>query len=100
MDESAAQYFGSWDGKRERALYDLAKEYHDRCEAYDRTICTGPVTKDGIMPRTYSESYLIGKNARLIRQQVIELGLKLGLKEEEIDRAIAKYSQDGEGNRG
>lgn len=39
--------------------YEIALEYCTRAEAYDRTVCTGPITKDGIMPNGYKELYLV-----------------------------------------
>ena len=42
------------------AAFALAEEYNARCEAYDRTVCTGPTTKDGIQPADARELGLIG----------------------------------------
>lgn len=50
----------------------LAKQYHDRCEAYDRSVCTGPVGIDGIMPATARELNLITRNAQLVRKEILE----------------------------
>jgi hypothetical protein len=36
-------------------IWALAKQYHEETEAYDRTICTGPITEDGITPMNSNE---------------------------------------------
>ena len=39
-------------------------DYYMACEAYDRTVCTGPIGRDGIQPATAREFGLINQNAR------------------------------------
>jgi len=31
----------------QKQLRELAREYHERTEAYDRTVCTGPIVRGG-----------------------------------------------------
>ncbi len=49
--------------ERELQLDALAREYYRRTEEYDRTVCTGPVTRDGIIPATSRERGLINRFA-------------------------------------
>lgn len=44
--------------------------YYDECEAYDRSVCTGPVCRDGIMPMTARERSLVGQHALKKRDEV------------------------------
>jgi hypothetical protein len=48
----------------EQRLLDLAQQYVTEVETYDRTVCTGPVLRDGIMPATRHEFALVNRNAR------------------------------------
>lgn len=52
-------------------LAPYAVEYHERCEAYDRTVCTGE--RDGIaMPQNGRESAMINRNSREVRAELTE----------------------------
>lgn len=53
-------------------LEELVRQYHERCEAYDRTVCTGPTGRDGVMPATPHERALINLNAQRVRQEILE----------------------------
>lgn len=67
-----AEYFGTFTvTEPELQLVDLARAYHEQCEAYDRTVCTGPISKsDGIMPATNWERILINRNAIATRKRL------------------------------
>jgi hypothetical protein len=44
--------------------FSFARDYHERCEAFDRTVCTGPVGRDGgVLPATPAERVAIERNA-------------------------------------
>ena len=58
--------------EREKQLMDLAKEYHDSCDAYDDRICSGKNEYKESTPRTSVEFNLINKKTYL----TIELGLQ------------------------
>lgn len=45
-------------------LYQRVKAYYDDCEAYDRTICTGPIVHGSVIPANYRELGLINRYAR------------------------------------
>ena len=72
------------------AAFALAEEYNARCEAYDRTVCTGPTTKDGIQPADARELGLIGQNAIAVLADVTIKALDQGVTVEELRRAISK----------
>ena len=43
----------------------LSREYHLRCESYDRTVCTGSLDQHGdIRPANGHELALVNRNAR------------------------------------
>jgi hypothetical protein len=49
---------------RDRKVHELAKRYHEECEAYDREHCSGPIIRGGIVPMTPDERKAIGRYAR------------------------------------
>lgn len=62
----------------ERKLRELAEEYHRRTEAYDRTICTGPIKRGAIMPANGWEASQINRHAIGVRDALEAGALKLG----------------------
>ena len=44
-------------------ITELAKEYHDRCDAYDRQVCTGKNRYGEPMPTTTWQHVAVNKNA-------------------------------------
>lgn len=44
-------------------LRELAEKYHADCEAFDRTVCTGPIVDGGIMPANAKEGAAINRHA-------------------------------------
>jgi hypothetical protein len=65
-------YLGVWPAREEKCLYELATEYHERTETYDRTVCTGGFRNGRILPATGHETMLINRNALAIRQELRE----------------------------
>lgn len=47
----------------QRRLSAAAEQYVAETEAYDRTVCTGPIKHDSIMPATSREHSLVNRNA-------------------------------------
>lgn len=77
-------------------LLDLAREYHERCEAYDRIVCTGPIGPEGgILPATAREFGLINANAAAVRADVIRKGEREGRTSKDIVRAIREFARHG-----
>lgn len=77
----------------EMKLRDLAQEYHDRTEAFDRTVCTGPIWHGGIMPANGQERSLINKHAKEVRDMIYREALKLGFTTKRIREAIAHHGR-------
>lgn len=70
------------------ALIDLAAEYHRRTEEYDRTVCTGPMGRDGIMPATTKELFLINRNARDVWHELVKKAVEQGFSRDEFRREV------------
>ena len=49
-----------------------AQRYIDETERYDRTVCTGRIGKDGILPANDKEHSLICRHAREIEKRLLE----------------------------
>jgi hypothetical protein len=69
-------------------LLDLAREYYRRTEAYDRTVCTGPMTRDGIMPATYRERGLINHHAGIVLSELRKQAERQGFTKDEFRSAM------------
>ncbi len=86
--------YGTWlaETAEEKALRELAEQYHTRCEAYDRTVCTGtsPRTGDAI-PVTPYEFRSINANALRVRDEIIRQGRSMGFTTEQVTHAIQNY---------
>lgn len=87
MQEILADPIGS---RSDIALIQLADQYHELCEAYDRKICTGPIVKDGIMPNTDEERILINKNAKEVRTRLGAEATCLGFTTQQWREAISE----------
>jgi hypothetical protein len=83
-------YFGEFPPPDER-LIALARAYHERTEAYDRTVCTGPIGRDGIMPATPREFGLINRNAALVKNELALEAQRLGFTRAELHREIFHF---------
>ena len=77
--------------ERDKRLYDYATRYHTECEHYDRTVCTGPVCENSILPATYHELVLINRNERAVRKRIEKEATKEGYTQEELVRSISKW---------
>lgn len=78
-------------GGTPRALLDLAARYHRECEAYDLTVCTGPMGRDGILPANYHEAALINRNAWQVLARMKELARAAGFADKELWGAIGRH---------
>ena len=52
-------------------LVQLAEKYHRVTEAYDLTVCTGPIVHGSIMPATHFERERINRNARGVFESIV-----------------------------
>lgn len=80
----------------ERARHDIAREYYLRAEAYDLTVCTGPMGRDGILPRTDREGVLINRNAIALRKELMD---RTGMSYREFIGALQAYDRSGQWER-
>ena len=67
-------------------LIKLAAYYHDSTEAYDRTVCTGPIVSGEIQPASPREFYLISRNASYTIKMI--LADEPGITRKELHQAI------------
>lgn len=84
------QFMGTFEiSEKDRFLYDLAQQYHERCEAYDQTVCTG--RRDGIaIPRDSEQLGLINRHALQVRRELLQQVLAKGLTKNDFIRAIQR----------
>lgn len=72
----------------------LAREYNDRTEAYDRTVCTGPITHGEIRPMNHHELALINRNALKVRREIEDRAMReRGIDRIELIKAIRKHDR-------
>lgn len=72
----------------ENSMREIAQAYHDRCEVYDLTVCTGPMSRDGIRPADAREIAIISRHAR---QVLADLSNESGFSIDELRGAIRYY---------
>lgn len=56
---------------RDNKMRELAQSYVNRCEAYDRTVCTGPMMHGEITPVGGHEIGLVNRNARQVLWSIV-----------------------------
>jgi len=85
-------YLGNFQPSEESAfLWELAKEYHERTESYDRTVCTGPIINDAIVPMNNFERSKTLMNAHKIRKEIYQRALDRGIEKNKVKKAIVNY---------
>lgn len=72
-------------------LVKLADEYHQRTEAFDRTVCTGPVGHAGIQPANAREAGLVNASALQIRRELVDRAVHAGFTESQFKEALMHY---------
>lgn len=75
---------------RMRWLIELATEYHTKTEAYDCTVCTGPVRDGGIMPATSQQHSLINCHAQAVHRELFGKARDLGFTADEWRKALRR----------
>ena len=75
---------------QENKAHELAERYRDETEAYDRTVCTGPIVDGEIMPNGYYELGLINRNARKVLADLMSEAEQFGVTRQEMQRAISR----------
>ena len=72
------QIMGNWQTGINSKLLDLAQQYYDRTERYDRIVCTGPIRNGSIMPADGTQFSLINRNARRVMNELMKEVIDLG----------------------
>lgn len=89
LQQALALFYGKFSIEgRDRVLVQLADEYHQRTEAFDRTVCTGPMGHDGIMPANHRQLALINANAQRIRRELVDRAVQAGFTEAQFKEAM------------
>lgn len=78
--------------EKNRKLHEYAKSYHEQTEAFDRTVCTGPIVNGSIMAATTREAALSSRNARRVRGEIALQAVEHGISSDELNRAIRDYA--------
>ena len=87
--EARALFYGDFSIEaQDHVLVQLADEYHQRTEAFDRTVCTGPMGHDGIMPANHRQLALINANAQRIRRELVDRAVQAGFTEAQFKEAM------------
>lgn len=92
-DGFMAFYFGTWEPSQTAPLAALGAEYHERCEAFDRTVCAGPEVDGSIIPMDHRDRMLISRYAQRVRHELIDRGERLGFSRADVDQAIRKAEE-------
>lgn len=71
-----------------RALEEIAMQYHDNTERYDRTVCTGRMMNGVAVPADSRQFSLINRNAHVERNNAIRKGQDIGYNSDVVERAI------------
>lgn len=71
-------------------LRELAEQYHAECEAYDRTVCSGPILENAIMPLTSRERGLVHWNSVQVFVRLRRRAQAMGYSEGQLWREIGR----------
>jgi hypothetical protein len=92
MDQKAfsREYLGRFlrQTKEEEVALRLARQYHLETEAFDRSVCSGPVVDGSVWPSDGRELALVNRHAIQVRRRIIEDGRRQGVGGSLILRAI------------
>jgi len=80
---------------RDPDLVKLADEYHQRTEAFDRSVCTGQMGHGGILPANPQEAALINANAHRIRRELVDRAGRAGFTEAQFKEAMLHHIRRG-----
>lgn len=75
----------------EEFLRTLAERYAKETEAYDRTVCTGPIVRGSIQPADARQLALIGRASRIIFAHLCVEAEAKGLSVVDLRRAIGAH---------
>jgi hypothetical protein len=77
--------------EEDNKLHELAQRYHDETEAYDRTVCTGPIVDGSIQPFGGRQTVLINQHARQVFLRIETEAASHGISKAEMWRAIGRH---------
>jgi hypothetical protein len=77
---------------KDNKLHELAKRYHDETEAYDRTVCTGPIRDGSVMPIGTRQMALVNRNAIKVRERIMHEAAQHDISRQDIARAISRHA--------
>ncbi|MFJ7315617.1 hypothetical protein ACIQVE_23225 [Pseudomonas sp. NPDC098747] len=70
----ARSYLGDFTlPESETRLQALAEDYCRETEAYDLTVCSGPLGRDGILPDNHQELALINRHAQQVFDRLCDI---------------------------
>ena len=78
--------------EKDNKLHELAQRYYTETEAYDRTVCTGPIIDGGIMPVTNYERGLINRNARQVFDRIAQEAARHDISRTELWFAVGRHA--------
>lgn len=78
--------------KEDQRIRELAEKYHTDCEAFDRTICTGPVVNGSVTPIGPRELAAVNMNASMVLREILTQAESEGLSRCDMKRAIGRYA--------
>ena len=87
-DAFESLYLGKFERSASSELCALACRYHLKTEAFDRSVCTGPVRNGSILPDTTRQRHLINMNARVEYCALLEEARRLGFTAEQFHEAV------------
>ncbi len=65
----------------------LWHSYYVQCESYDRTVCTGPMGRDGVMPANPEQRAIINRHAKWRHEWLARASVDAGIPDETMQRA-------------
>lgn len=78
--------------EKDNKLHELAKRYHDETEAYDRTVCTGPIVRGSIQPFRPWEMAAINRNARQVFDRIAQEAARHDISRAELWHAVGRHA--------
>jgi hypothetical protein len=78
--------------EKDNKLHELALRYHAETEAYDRTVCTGPIVRDSIQAANSRELAQINRNARQVFNQIAREAASHDISKAELWHAVGRHA--------
>ena len=90
----SSEYLGTFSfSEKDKKTHELAARYHELTEAYDRTVCTGPIVNGEIRPVTAQESAMINRNAQVVLSELLRQAEPHKITAAELRTAIRRHKQ-------